>query len=149
MVPTVMDVMTQRAEPVPPDATARSAAATMRRLDVGGLPVVDDGRLVGIVTDRDLVVRVLAAPDGEVGVLVADIMTPGELHVYASQDVRIAAQAMKDHNVRRLVVTDRKGRPIGIVSLGDIALGVLPASATGSLIADLSRSDPPDEEEHA
>lgn len=103
--------------------TIRDAARLMRRHGVGALPVFRDDKPVGIVTDRDIVMRTLAArgfargPDTSV----ADIMARDVITCFADQDIAEAAALMGEKQVRRLLVIDRAGAPVGILSLGDIA----------------------------
>ena len=101
--------------------TIRDAAAMMRRHDVGALPVLDGTGAVGIVTDRDLVTRVLSREGGAGQMQVAAAMTPGPVTCSADQDVAEAAAIMGDRQVRRLLVVDRSGEIVGLLSLGDIA----------------------------
>lgn len=118
---TVADVMTASVTPIAPTATLREAARLMRELNVGVLPVCEAGKPVGLVTDRDLVVRGLA--DGrESSHAAAEAMTR-ELHtVRATDTVDAALRQMQAAQVRRLLVVDDAGRLAGIVSLGDLAL---------------------------
>ena len=119
----VQDIMTANPEFLTGDNTAVQAARKMRTLDVGMLPVVDTRRslsLIGLVTDRDLVVRCLA--EGHSGLCdVASHMTPQPLvTVSPTLEVRLAVEAMAHNQVRRLpVVLD--GRLVGVVTQGDIA----------------------------
>ncbi|WP_129337830.1 CBS domain-containing protein [Cellulomonas endophytica] len=116
---TVADVVTPDPVTVPVTATVREAAAAMRDGDIGDVLVVEGSRLVGIVTDRDLVVRVLAvggSPEDPVGQVAS-----GDLVTLAPGDtVERAAEVMAEHAVRRLPVVD-EGGIVGIVSLGDLA----------------------------
>lgn len=98
------------------------AAALMRRHGVGALAVVGDGRLIGVVTDRDIVTRVVAerASSGTVGAA----MSPDPVTCRADQEILAAAEAMGDMQVRRLPVLDADGRLVGMISLGDIAENV-------------------------
>jgi CBS domain-containing protein len=117
----VKDVMTRGAECTRPDATLREAAERMKALDVGSLPVCDNDRLVGMLTDRDITVR--ATGEGVPPALgqVRDIMTPQVISCFEDQDVGEAARLMEQNQVRRLVVLNRDKRLVGIVSLGDLA----------------------------
>jgi CBS domain-containing protein len=97
----------------------QTAAALMARLDLGALPVCAEGRPVGILTDRDLVVRwaARAATDGRASAY----MTPRVVTCRAEHTVEQAAHLMADMQIRRLVVLDAAGQVAGILSLGDIA----------------------------
>jgi CBS domain-containing protein len=118
----VKEVMTRGAECTRPDASLQEAAERMKALDVGSLPVCDNDRLVGMVTDRDITVRATAQglPPG-LG-QVRDAMTPDIIYCFEDQDVRDAARLMKQNQVRRLAVLNRGKRLVGIVSLGDLAV---------------------------
>lgn len=102
-----------------PSTPVSKAAAQMREHDVGALVAMEAGKVAGIVTDRDIVIRSLA--QSSVDSLVADAMTPEMIACRAGQDVTEACALMGDHQVRRLLVLDERGRPVGIVSLADIA----------------------------
>jgi CBS domain-containing protein len=103
-----------------PAESIREAARTMRDIDTGFLPVGENDRLVGMVTDRDIAVRGVAegrAPDTPV----RDVMTPEVHYVFADESIEEAAERMGDLQVRRLPVLNRDKRLVGIISLGDIA----------------------------
>jgi CBS domain-containing protein len=117
----VREVMTRGVTCVGPYNTLQEAAATMWAHDVGPLPVCDDGRLVGMLTDRDITVRATAEGEDPTAVRVRDVMTPEVVYCFEDQDVREAARLMKDRQVRRLVVLDCDKRLVGIVSLDDLA----------------------------
>jgi CBS domain-containing protein len=118
----VSEVMTPRVECIHPEATAQAAAELMKALDVGGLPVCDNDRLVGMLTDRDLVVRAVASGDDPKATTVRDNMTAGMIYCFEDQNVEEAAHLMKDKQIRRLMVLNREKRLVGILSLGDLAL---------------------------
>jgi CBS domain-containing protein len=118
----VADVMTEEVYAVEPQETLRRAAELMATFDVGSLPVCSDQRVLGIVTDRDIVVRGLASGlDPETG-CVSDAMTHDVLCCTPQQDLAQAMQLMADHQVRRLPVVDAERRLVGIVSIGDLAV---------------------------
>jgi CBS domain-containing protein len=119
----VKEVMTRGVECVRPTDTLEAAAARMKSLDVGVLPVCgDQDRLVGMITDRDVTVRATAEGEGPRNVHVKDIMTPEVFYCFEDDDTNEAARQMKDKQVRRLVVLNRDKRLTGIVSLGDLAV---------------------------
>jgi len=103
--------------------TIREAAERMRAQDVGTLPVFRDDRPIGIVTDRDIVLRALGAPGFMLGsdTAVTDIMSCDLITCSVEGDVAEAAALMGERQVRRLLVIDRAGAVVGILSLGDIA----------------------------
>jgi CBS domain-containing protein len=118
----VRDVMTRGAECVTPFSTLQEAARKMRELDVGPLPVCQDDRLVGMITDRDITVRATADGCDPKTTRVEDVLTPGVVYCFEDQDVQDAAGLMTTNQVRRLVVLNHEKRLVGIVSLGDLAV---------------------------
>jgi len=118
----VRDVMTKGAECVRPSNSLQEAAQKMKNQDVGPLPVCDNDRLMGLITDRDIVVRAVAEGCDPRTTTVQNVMTPDVLCCYEDQDVQEAAQLMCEQQVRRLVVLNRDKRLVGIVSLGDLAV---------------------------
>ncbi|MFC4616388.1 CBS domain-containing protein [Cellulomonas sp. H30R-01] len=117
---TVADVLSPSPITVETTATVREAAELMREHDVGDLVVVEQGRLVGIVTDRDLVVRVLAVGGGS-NDPVGQVATGSPVVVGPDDDLVGAARLMATHAVRRLPVV-REGEVVGVLSLGDLAV---------------------------
>jgi CBS domain-containing protein len=117
----VHDLMTQAIECIAPDATLQQAAAKMRDLDVGSLPVCQGDRLIGILTDRDIAVRAVANGQNPNTTRVRDAMTPEIIWCFDDQDLNEATQLMKENQIRRLPVLNRNKRLAGIMSLGDLA----------------------------
>jgi len=116
----VRDVMTREVRLVRPSNTIEQAAAAMAELDIGLLPVTDDQRLVGMISDRDIAVRAVAAGLGP-DTSVAKVMTADVKYCFDDEDAEEVAENMGDIQVRRLPVVDREKRLVGIISLGDIA----------------------------
>jgi CBS domain-containing protein len=119
----IRDIMTRDVQLVSPRDNLAKAATMMRDLDVGALPVSDDDRLVGMVTDRDITVRAVADNAKPEECLVSEVMSPAIKYVYDDQDTQEVARNMGDLQVRRLPVVSRDKRLVGIVSLADLALG--------------------------
>ena len=118
----IQDVMTADVSFVAPTTPILEIARKMRDGDIGSTPVVEDERLVGMVTDRDIVVRVIAE-GGDVRTKTArDAMSPGVLYCFADQTVESVLESMGDQQIRRLPVIDRDKKLVGVVSLGDLAL---------------------------
>ncbi|RKH49085.1 CBS domain-containing protein [Corallococcus llansteffanensis] len=117
----VMDVMTADVEALDPSDTLKGAAEMMRTLNVGPMPVCEDERLVGIITDRDIVVRAVARGLDVNSTPVSQAMSTELQCVYEDEDISVAAQKMKDERVRRILVTNRDNKLVGIIALGDIA----------------------------
>jgi len=118
---TLKDVMTPNPECVTPDDSLQDAARKMRNLDVGPLPICENDRLAGMITDRDIVVRAVAEGRNPQTTKVREVMTGEVIHGFDDQDVRGAARTMQERQVRRLLVLNRDKRLVGIVSLGDLA----------------------------
>lgn len=133
---TVKDVMTPRPTSVAGDAMAVEAARRMSSEDVGSLPVVDGETLVGMVTDRDLVLHVIAKDLDPHKVAVADVCSGNPVTADPEDSLEDALQRMASEQVRRLpVVTD--GRLVGILAQADVARAVRPES-TGRLVEEIS-----------
>src|SRR5688572_23379241 len=115
------EILTRDVETIRPDTSAREAAQRMRSMDVGSLPVCDGQQLLGIVTDRDLAIRVLAEGRDPNATQVQEAMTPDVCYAFEDDDVRRAAEIMKDRQIRRLPVVNRDKKLVGIVAIGDIA----------------------------
>jgi CBS domain-containing protein len=116
----VRDIMTRDVQLLSPHDSLRTAARRMRDDNIGSLPVAEGDRLVGYVTDRDLVVRGLAqgfAPDTPV----QGVMTDRVLYCFEDEDVEDVALNMAHNQVRRLPVLSRDKRLVGIIALGDLA----------------------------
>jgi CBS domain-containing protein len=118
----IREVMTCNVECIRPDATLKEAAERMRQLDIGPLPVCGNDRLVGMLTDRDIVIRVIAEGRDPTTTQVSDAMSPGVFYCFEDQDVSEAAEMMREKQIRRLLVLNRDKRLVGIVSLGDLAV---------------------------
>jgi len=139
----VRDVMTRGVECISPEANLQQAAAKMKSLDVGPLPVCEGDRLVGMLTDRDITVRATAEGEDPKVIRVRDIMTPDIVYCFDDQLVSEAAEVMKENQVRRLVVLDRAERLTGIVSLGDLAVETGDEELTGNTLEAVSDPNRP------
>lgn len=116
----VREIMTREVDTAAPDDTLQSAAEKMARDDVGSLPVCEGRRVVGIITDRDMVVRALAhGGDGQTRV--RDVMTKGVESVREEDDLEDVNDRMSAAQVRRLPVVNDHDELIGIVALADVA----------------------------
>lgn len=112
--------MTREVHVARPDETIQQAARTMADIDAGVLPVRNDDRLVGMITDRDIAIRAVAEGKGP-DCLVRDVMTDDVKYCFEDQDLDEVTRNMGDIQVRRLPVANREKRLVGIVSLGDVA----------------------------
>jgi len=118
----VNKIMTKDVGGVVPEATLRQAAHKMKSLGVGLLPVCDGERLVGVITDRDIVIRAVTRGFDPKKSLVKDIMTPKVWWCFADQDIGDASHIMKRKKIRRLLVMNHQKELAGIISLADIAV---------------------------
>lgn len=117
------DVMSTELKLVGADATIQQAAALMRDFNIGMLPVKSAaGRLIGTLTDRDIVVRAIADGQDPYQVSVYEVMTTYVVQCRQDQDIAQAVRLMEERQIRRLVVTDEYGVPVGMVALGDLAI---------------------------
>lgn len=138
----VHEIMTPRARCVSPENSLVEAAGLMREMDVGALPVCEDGQLVGMITDRDLTVRGTADGRDPSATTVREVMSPGVVYVFADQWVEEIVRVMEDRQLRRLPVLNREKRLVGIVSLGDVAISSNPAFS-GLALRDVSAPNDP------
>jgi len=118
----VRDIMTRDVRVASPSDNLKRAAQIMEEHDFGMLPVGDEGRLVGMLSDRDITIRAVARGVSPDTGKVRDIMSAEVKYVYDDDTVEDAARSMSDLQVRRLPVLDRDKRLVGIVSLGDLAV---------------------------
>ncbi|MFD2368179.1 CBS domain-containing protein [Pseudoduganella sp. GCM10020061] len=118
----VSEVMTRDVRTITPQDTVRHAAQMMDELNVGAIPVCDGDRLVGMITDRDITVRSVAAGQAPDQTRVSDVMSTDVRTVFADQSIDEALGKMGDVQIRRVPVIDEQSkRMVGIVSLGDLA----------------------------
>lgn len=116
----VNEVMTPHTVTLTPEQTLKDAAEIMQRIETGFVPVGQDERLVGTITDRDIVINGIAqgkSTDAAVG----EVMSRDVLYVFDDQEVAEVARNMGESQVRRMPVVDRDKRLVGIVSLGDLS----------------------------
>ena len=134
------DVMTAPVIRIHPDETVAVAARTLERYNIGILPVCGgDGKLCGLVTDRDLVTRCLAAGRSPVNTMVRDVMTAKVISAQPDLDGAAAANLMGKEQIRRLPVVEN-GRLCGMVSLGDLATQKETSLDAGDALSDISSS---------
>ncbi|BDV35049.1 MULTISPECIES: CBS domain-containing protein [Methylocystis] len=119
----VKDVMHQGVEWVSPDTPVAEVAKKMREHDVGAIPVGENDRLVGMVTDRDITIRAVAEDKDISKLSVREVMTSGIIYCRDTEDVGDAIRIMETKQIRRLPVIDENKRMVGIVALGDISHG--------------------------
>jgi CBS domain-containing protein len=135
----VRDIMTKNPESVTPGTYIGDVARLMRDLDVGIVPIVTNGgELIGVITDRDITIRVTAAGLNPFETSVQDFMSPNVVTVSPDDDVDKVRQLMADHQIRRVMVVEG-GRLVGVVSLGDVATkDQTKDAATGQVLEEIS-----------
>ena len=115
------DLMSRDVKVVNPDVSIAEAAKQMRDGDFGMLPVGENDRMIGTISDRDITIRAVAEGKGS-ATKVRDVMSDGVAWAYEDDSVEQAARIMSERQVRRLPVVDRDKRLVGIVALGDFAV---------------------------
>lgn len=117
----ISEAMTSIVETIRPGDTAQYAGSRMKEHDVGFLPVVVEGRAVGVLTDRDLALRCCGEGRDPHATRVEDIMTPNVIGCRETEEVAAAGRLMEDKKLRRIVVTDDGGLVTGLLSVDDLA----------------------------
>jgi CBS domain-containing protein len=130
------DVMSRKVLTVTPESTAAEAARMMQKDNIGALPVVNQGHMVGIVTDRDIVMRAVAPGGDPTNIPVSQVMSAPVVSGSPNMDVAQATDLMAGKQIRRLPVVNN-GQLVGFVSLGDIAINS-PDSVSGDALKDIS-----------
>ena len=120
----VAEVMTSAIDFVDPSANVQTAATRMAELDVGAVLIGTTDGIVGILTDRDIIVRVVVEGLHPAEVAVRDVMTPDVIGCKADEAIETAFAAMREGQFRRMPVFDEGGKPVGVVTLGDLAKNV-------------------------
>ena len=136
MAKSVRDAMTEDPRSIGQSASVVEAALLMRQEDIGSLPITSDEKLVGMITDRDITTRVVAAAADPQTTSVADVYSQDIVSVEPDNDLEEALQLMARHQVRRLPVVEN-GRLVGIVAQADIALNEN-ETKTGELVEAIS-----------
>ncbi|MBB1514568.1 CBS domain-containing protein [Tessaracoccus sp. MC1679] len=135
---TARDIMTTPAETLAPTATLTEAAQQLRDLNVGSLPILDGDHLLGVVTDRDIVVRGIAEGLDPSNATVAEVATGAVVTVDVDDDAEKVARIMGERQVRRVPVLDG-GKLVGVIAQADVARD-LDARTTGDVVEDISQS---------
>lgn len=133
----VSDIMSREVRVAGPDANLRDVAKAMAEIDAGSLPVSDGDKLLGMITDRDIVVRAVAkglSPD----TAVVEVMTRDVEFCFSDDNIVDVCSQMADRKIRRLPVLDRDHRLVGIVSLGDLAREA-EARTSGKALEEISK----------
>lgn len=130
----VKDAMTTEVELAKPDSTITHIAMQMKEQDCGSIPVGEDEKLIGFITDRDIVLRCVAEDKDPVLTIAKDIMTDKLLYCFDTDSLEDAAENMAHNQVRRLPVINKEKRLVGIISLGDISKAIGDAESCGEAL---------------
>jgi CBS domain-containing protein len=137
----VAKVMTPNVTLVQPEQSIVEAAKTMAAVHIGALPVGENDRLIGMITDRDIVVRGIAKGRGDAKV--REVMSEKITYCFDDDEIKQAAEKMAEQRVRRLAVLNRGKRLVGMISLGDIAAADLEGDISGDVLRGVAQKGPP------
>lgn len=139
MGPKVRDHMTDRPRCVTPETPVVEAAQLMAAEDVGSLPILEDDTLIGVVTDRDIVVRAVAQQKNPQGMPVREVASRELVTVRPDEDLSEALKLMAFNQVRRLPVVDEDNNLVGVLAQADVA-SAAKEKAVGEMVAEISRT---------
>jgi len=139
----VREIMTSGFETIESTQSLEDAAKKMASLGVGILPVEEGNEIIGIVTDRDIVVRGLAEEKDPTLTSVSEVMSSNLIWCYQDDEVEKAGKLMEEHKVRRLLVCDQNDVPVGILSLGDLAAKTHQEQFSGEVLEYISEPSRP------
>ena len=134
----IRGIMTTNVECVSPETSIEDLAQKMKTLDVGFLAVCENDRLVGTVTDRDIVIRGIASERDINSITAREIMTHDVFWCYEDDDVKDVAEKMREKDVRRMLILNRDKRLVGVVSIGDMAK--VEEGESGKTLRDISEA---------
>jgi len=134
----VMDIMSTDVSWVDPAAKVADIAKIMRDKDIGAVPVVQAGKVLGIITDRDIVLRVIASNKDVNQMTAEQCMTVDPICIDGTQDIDTVAEVMAEYQVKRLPVLN-KGQIIGVIALGDLAIENIHINEAGEALNGISR----------
>ena len=136
---TLKELMSRDVHVISPDETIRAAALHMLNGNFGMLPVGENDRMIGAISDRDIAIRAVA--DGKDGTTkVRDVMSEGIVWAYEDDSVDDAAKLMSEHQIRRLPIVNAEKRLVGIVALGDFAVVSADIEVAGETLSKISKS---------
>lgn len=135
----VRDVMTRNFTSIERQAAIRNAAEKMRELDIGMLPVDEDGEIIGAVTDRDITVRATAQGADPNTTTVGEIMSNEVYACYEDNDLEEAARIMAEHQIHRVMVTNDSGEFVGMLALADLARNPETKRLTAEVLEEVSQ----------
>ncbi|NIP42289.1 MAG: CBS domain-containing protein [candidate division Zixibacteria bacterium] len=135
------EIMREDIKLIHPERTLTEAAKKMQQFDIGALPVVDEDKVVGMITDRDILVRAVAEGANPDQTKTGDVMTKEVVTVYDDQDVEEAKKLMKENQIRRLVILNRDNQVSGVISLGDLATAAFDREDSGEVLEKVSEAE--------
>ncbi len=138
----INEIMTADVVVVRPETTVQEAAQEMRSLGIGCVPVCDGDRLVGMLTDRDIALRLVAEGLSPLNTAVSQCMTPEVRWCYEDESIEEAQKVMKERQIRRLPVISREKRLVGILSVGDLAIKTDATTEVGETVREISELAP-------
>jgi CBS domain-containing protein len=138
----VKEIMTKNVEIISPETSLKDAALKMQQLNIGVLPISENDRIIGMVTDRDITIRAVAnGKENSTGV--REVMTPGVLYCMEDEELKEAGKKMKSNQVRRLIVLNKDKRITGIISLGDLVVDSGDELLGGEILQKISEPSKP------
>lgn len=135
---TLKDLMSRDVQVIGPDETIRAAALQMLNGNFGMLPVGENDRMIGTISDRDIAIRAVADGKGA-DTKVREIMSEGIVWAYEDDSVSDAAKLMSEHQIRRLPIVNADKRLVGIVALGDVAVESADNEVAGEALSEISK----------
>ena len=132
------DLMSRDVQIISPDATIKEAAQQMRKGNFGMMPVGEDDRMIGAISDRDIAIRAVADGKGP-SAKVREVMSEGIVWAYEDDSVDVAVKLMSDKQIRRLPIVNAAKRLVGIVALGDLAVVKSDVGAAGEALSEISK----------
>ena len=135
----VKNVMSRDVETISPDSSIKDAAQLMLKGNFGMLPVGENDRMIGAISDRDIAIRAVAAGKNA-DAKVRDVMSDGIIWAYDTDSVADAAKRMSEHQIRRLPVVNADKRLVGIVALGDFAVVAADIDVAGQALSEISKA---------
>lgn len=136
----VQDVMTTSLDSIKADASVFEASRKMQKDDVGCLAVFEKDEAIGLISDRDIVVRCVSLGSDPKKTKVRDVMSGNLISCQSDDTVETAARRMKEQKIRRLIVRDDHGTPIGVLSLGDLAARAHEKELVGAVMEEVCYS---------
>lgn len=135
---TIKELMSKDVQVISPDETIQDAAQKMLKGNFGMMPVGENDRMIGSISDRDIVIRAVAVGKGA-STKVREVMTEGIFWTYEDDSVADVAKRMSEHQIRRLPIVNADKRLVGIVALGDFAVDSKDITVAGEALAEISQ----------